>query len=123
MTHPRPHIRKGLTGAIREQLFRDLTRAGDITVIIAPDEPLPRLRIKVKQAIRAEAPMIAEMRTIGGQLHVRRTDITAPDTLPGMAPVAPSMADTLHSLRPWADDPLHDIKSSAIDTAIRAVAS
>lgn len=120
MTRPRPHIRKGFTGTIREQLFADLKRAGDITVIIAPDEPIARLRIKVKQAINSEG-IDAEIKTINGQLHVKRTDLTAPDSLPGMTPVAPPIADTLHALRPWADDPLADEKNAAINIAIGAV--
>ena len=120
MTHPRPHIRKGLTGEIRERLFTDLKRAGDITVIIAPEEPIARLRIKVKQAIKSEG-IEAEIKTIDGELHVKRTDLTTPDSLPGMRPMAPLIADTLHALRPWADDPLADEKNAAINIAIGAV--
>ena len=109
------HKRTGVQTDIRSLLTTELVSAGDMTTF-APgdygDIPLNRLSIKIKQATKAEAPLTTEMRTIDGEIWVRRANF--PALLPGMRH---STKDVLFSLTPWPDDPHYDEKRTALIAA------
>lgn len=99
---------------IRKRLNK-LKRAGDIIIFIPVDQPINHLRSKIKQSA-ALNQMTVQIRTIFGEVHVRRTDF--PNILPGTTPTA---ADLLWSMYPWADDPYAQMKALVLEEALHNI--